>query len=375
MRCPLTGASARRRLRHPPLTHASRPPCRVTFGLIMWNFAIVGVTAVFYQKGIPRWVTQGYLVCVAVIMSWIITKLPEWSSWALLVALALYDLCAVLTPCGPLRALIALAQERQDPIPGLLYEADVGRGGDDDPDRVRDTLVPQATQNTTARPAATAATQRGADTQPVPTRDNPIGAGKPRGPSAPRTPTPPTPPQHDSPSQGGDDSEDDGDDIYGSQPAAARPSSGTEDEEDEEDDDIYAAAPPAPPTPPPAGSGEGPDPERVPLRPRLQPTEEEAQAEVEELNAAERSVKLGLGDFVFYSVLVGRAALYDFATVATSYVAILAGLGGTLLLLGVFKKALPALPISIFLGVAMYFLTRVVIVPWISEMALAGVII
>jgi len=30
----------------------------------------------------------------------------QWTSWALLVALALYDLCAVLTPCGPLRALV-----------------------------------------------------------------------------------------------------------------------------------------------------------------------------------------------------------------------------------------------------------------------------
>jgi len=59
-------------------------------------------------------------------MAWILTKLPEYTSWALLIALALYDLCAVLSPCGPLKALINLAQERQDPIPGLLYEANVG---------------------------------------------------------------------------------------------------------------------------------------------------------------------------------------------------------------------------------------------------------
>ena len=37
---------------------------------IMYNFAVVGVVAVFWQKGVPRIVTQGYLVCVSVIMAW-----------------------------------------------------------------------------------------------------------------------------------------------------------------------------------------------------------------------------------------------------------------------------------------------------------------
>jgi presenilin 1 len=50
----------------------------------MWNFAIGGIVAVFWQSGVPRIVTQGYLVAVSVIMAWILTKLPEWTSWALL---------------------------------------------------------------------------------------------------------------------------------------------------------------------------------------------------------------------------------------------------------------------------------------------------
>lgn len=97
-----------------------------TLVFLMWNFAAGGVISIFWKKGIPRIVTQGYLVVSSVIMAWILTKIPEWTSWALLVALALYDICAVLTPCGPLRALVNLAQERQDPIPGLLYEATIG---------------------------------------------------------------------------------------------------------------------------------------------------------------------------------------------------------------------------------------------------------
>ena len=41
-----------------------------------------------------------------VIMSWNLASLDEYTCWALLVALAFYDLCAVLTPCGPLNALV-----------------------------------------------------------------------------------------------------------------------------------------------------------------------------------------------------------------------------------------------------------------------------
>eukprot|EP00957_Ditylum_brightwellii_P138916 10588662-Ditylum_brightwellii.AAC.1 len=43
------------------------------------------------------------------------------------------------------------------------------------------------------------------------------------------------------------------------------------------------------------------------------------------------------------------------------------GLGGTLVLLSVYRQALPALPISIFLGVGFYLLTRYCIEPWVME--------
>jgi hypothetical protein len=37
----------------------------------------------------------------------------------------------------------------------------------------------------------------------------------------------------------------------------------------------------------------------------------------------DRSIKLGLGDFVFYSVLVSRAALFDISSMAACFVAII----------------------------------------------------
>ena len=129
----------------------------------------------------------------------------------MLVALALYDLCAVLTPCGPLKALVKLIQERPDqPLPGLLYEAEISA---DDPDE---------------------------------------------------------------------------------------------------------------------------------------------------------KIKLGLGDFVFYSVLVSKAAIYGFSASAVCYLVIISGLCATLVLLSVFQTALPALPISISLGVGFYVCTRIYIIPFVE---------
>ena len=73
---------------------------------------------------LPTHNTRSYLVLTSVILAWQLSHFDEWTAWALLIMLALYDLCAVLSPCGPLKALVNEMQADDAPdMPGLLYEA------------------------------------------------------------------------------------------------------------------------------------------------------------------------------------------------------------------------------------------------------------
>jgi len=102
------------------------PVDKITFGFFMFNFAMTGVTAVFWGQGIPKTVTQGYLIATSVILAWHLSYFDDWTTWTLLFMLACYDLCAVLTPCGPLKALVNLMSQDDAPeMPGLLFEADL----------------------------------------------------------------------------------------------------------------------------------------------------------------------------------------------------------------------------------------------------------
>jgi len=89
----------------------------------------------------------------------------------------------------------------------------------------------------------------------------------------------------------------------------------------------------------------------------------------EELMDERRGFKIGLGDLVFYSVLVGRAATIshgNWVIIGSCFVAILMGLCVTSIILGVVRRALPALPISIFIGLAFYFSSQYMMAPYME---------
>jgi presenilin 1 len=345
-------------------------PCDyLTFVAVLYNFAFVGVAAIFYQKGIPTWVTQGYLVMISVIMAWQLSRFEEWTGWALLVVLALYDLCAVLTPCGPLKYLVGLMQERDAPtMPGLLYEAEL-------PAHARHhhrVPPPLGGRGGGGGGGGTASATEGMDLQ-TPVRDVSSDDGGPVAlvpsslASSLHSTSPPSPldplldGSHGSP--GGThldhhhrQQQQQQQQLRGGRVDARLLEAGGALREEEEEGERGSGG---------VGgrSGVGDNPSSL-----SSSSQQQHHGEGEGGAPEERSIKLGLGDFVFYSVLVGKAALYGFATCAACFLVIISGLGATLVLLSVFRKALPALPISIGLGVLFYLLTRVAIIPYIDAL-------
>lgn len=67
------------------------------------------------------------------------------------------------------------------------------------------------------------------------------------------------------------------------------------------------------------------------------------------------SIKLGLGDFVFYSILVGKSSqTFNFFIVLSTMLSMFVGLQLTLIILVLTKKPMPALPFSIAIGIWVY---------------------
>ncbi|EGZ16153.1 hypothetical protein PHYSODRAFT_316247 [Phytophthora sojae] len=279
----------------------------------MYNFSVVGVLSIFYQKGMPMWLTQTYLVATSVIMAWQLGQFPEWSTWALVIVLAFYDLCAVLTPCGPLKWLVNLVQQEGRPLPGLLYEAEIRRdhsGNAAPPVRENvyyqcETEIPLRLGSSREAPASTEPTvQTSLTPRQAQMRARLIEFYTKHNPEA----------------------------ISRVDKILER----YHGREAELWHDLY-------------------------------------QKYITDEGDVDETIKLGLGDFVFYSVLVSRAAKYDFSAMVGCLVSVLMGLGGTLFLLGIYQKALPALPISILLAVTMYFWLRVVFVDFASSALSLGV--
>ncbi|KAJ6221414.1 hypothetical protein RDWZM_007226 [Blomia tropicalis] len=239
-----------------------------TIFLFMWNFGVVGMICIHW-KG-PLLLQQGYLIMISALMALVFIKfLPDWTTWAVLGVISIWDLVAVLTPKGPLRILVETAQERNESIfPALIYSSAV------------------AYMTTPDEVAGGSSSSGSRNVEQVP-------------------------------------------EVITRQPSTSQQQIPTTRHQQQQQ-------------------------QQQPDRTFMPQDDEE-----------ERGVKLGLGDFIFYSVLVGKASSYgDWNTTLACCVAILIGLCLTLLLLAIFRKALPALPISIAFGLIFYFSTSTLVQPF-----------
>lgn len=310
----------------------------ITMVFALWNFAVVGLVSIFW-KG-PLWLQQGYLTIMSSLMAFSLTGLEEWTTWILLGLLAVWDLIAVLCPFGPLRLLIESSRNQQREVPALLYSVNAvwfmmttteelaPIPHDDSMSEGRKRAETQ-TSIQTINTSINTTTDYDASTSSI----VPLNAHA----AAPATSTSITTTTHHDTQR----------DHVASSTSSDIPECGERERRHSNSNSTTIAS-----------------------RHEASPNNEDRDEE-----DAERSgLKLGLGDFVFYSVLIARAALYDWITTVCCTIAVLMGLTTTIFLLAIYKKALPALPISIAFGILFYFVAKTVLVPYIGALCVFGMV-
>ncbi|CAL1542420.1 unnamed protein product [Lymnaea stagnalis] len=348
----------------------------ITVAIIMWNFGVGGMFCIHW-KG-PLLLQQAYLIMVSSLVALMFIKyLPDWTAWTVLGVMVVWDLVAVLCPKGPLRMLVETAQTRNEPIfPALIYSSTMVW------------LITMADDESSSKKGKRG-TSQGTGVSGT--------SGGARGASE----------IHESDDEGGfrehlsngtnraneltasSDSQTArravqalGEMSHGN-PNPHRHIAGSSSDPVQNPTETSAVVPKKKKTPKPRQRA---------AAPQENSAEEDEENNIVRFQKFERKhicnyylfpkllthhfilfaggVKLGLGDFIFYGVLVGKASSKgDWNTTLACFVAILIGLCCTLLLLAIFRKALPALPISLTFGLVFNFATSALVRPFMDSLA------
>ena len=277
-----------------------------TFVFCVWNYGSLGLM-VIHWKG-PLRVQQGYLILNSAVVAIILIKfLPDWSTWVILALLSVYDIIAVLCPKGPLRILVELAKERGElHLPSLVYSS-----------TMMWTVTMADVNKKTGGNKKTDSSNSGFSSSVKVVPQSGSMASKERKMS-----------DINKKLEVGSS----GQDTSGNRKRAKSVGLNDTTSSMEKKKSTHSGS-------------------------------EGSQDDVS------RGFKIGLGDLVFYSVLVGKAASVsdgNWIIIVSCFVAILMGLCITSLILGIVHRALPALPISIFFGLTFYFSSQYIIAPYVE---------
>ena len=361
----------------------------ITASILTWNYTIFGIVAIFgLILRAPVVCQKFYLIHNSAVLSVIILHvLPGWAPWLLLLFLILWDLFAVLSPIGPLKLILKMA-ERSGVVdmPGILYSTD-------------NSPSPSETQ------ATSHSTENSQQQQRRQRRPRPNYSPQPQLKSdGARPPKQSSSEQRANNARVGDDSDDidddgareghsinartesPGRDKVGDIPTTSTHQIKTIDSEtsltmrsslgqnptDHDHVQYHSST---------SGTASGtytlikallatnvskPGPSGIRLIGRSNYNDTGVGAASRRRfdggrYTLEKSVSIGLGDFIFYSLLVAITAkdrnVDTFYTVFATLIAVLFGLILTLALLVFKKQTLPALPVSIGLGFTVAFLT------------------
>ncbi|KAJ3397918.1 Presenilin-1 [Lobulomyces angularis] len=235
-----------------------------------------------FWKG-PQILNQGYLVLMSSLMAFSLSTYDPLTSWILLSLLAVWDLIAVLCPFGPLKLLIESSRDQEVEIPALLYSTMV--------------WIMAFEENTNGY-------SKKSNKHVIQIQQPPKAV------------------------------------VENSQGTSIQQQLGSEIEEDDAvSSNVGSIAPLNQVNNKIVGNG-------VYVTGNVNPSTENNHLEMEDEEVERSGLKLGLGDFVFYSVLVARSALFDWTTTIATTIGVMTGMNMTIFLLAIYGKALPALPIS-----------------------------
>lgn len=320
----------------------------ITAAFLVLNLVVVGCMSIFWRA--PPIVTQAFLVLISIATALVFLSLPDWTVWILLVLLIIYDACMVLCPGGCLNLLVKKSEERGDAIPGLLYTAAafIWKSG--------------GRENDSCSGSGSCSCS-----------DSDLGSGSGSGDE-----TPLNNPYCNNEENNDNVINEEEEEANEGKPLVEIPEKDKEAEHEKENENeevlvkssskstlkykiegknakIHAAS----------SSEEEHEVEEKQKKEnkhtksrrkkngkkRVRKAKEAGDSDEEE---EDESVKLGIGDFVFYGILVTRAARIGWDITVLTMLAVLLGLSLTLVCLVIFERPLPALPFSLFLGIIFY---------------------